>query len=131
MATATQPLIEELYSESRVTRRMLERVPEDKLTWRPHPKSMTLGQLALHTAQVPGNLSGLLAMDRFDAADANFEPAQPNSRAEILAALDGGLARAESFMAGLEDEAVEAAWTLSRRGAELATQSRGKWIRAL
>ena len=115
MITSTAPLVEELRSEADTTRRMLERVPEDRLGWRPHPKSMTLGQLAIHTAQVPGNLCGLLSTEGFDAAEANFEPAAPSSKAEILAALDAGLAQAERYLEGLDDEQLAATWALTNR----------------
>jgi len=46
----TAAILQEFENEAKTTRRVLERVPADKLTWRPHPKSMTLGHLALHTA---------------------------------------------------------------------------------
>ena len=54
MITMAGPLIDELTREAATTRRVLERVPEDKLSWKPHAKSMSLGQLALHVAQTPG-----------------------------------------------------------------------------
>ena len=50
-----QSLIAELEREAKSTERMLERVPQDKLDWQPHPKSMTLGQLAWHIASLPAN----------------------------------------------------------------------------
>jgi uncharacterized damage-inducible protein DinB len=51
----TQAILQEFDNEAKTTRRVLERVPADKFEWAPHPKSMTLGQLALHTAMVPGS----------------------------------------------------------------------------
>jgi len=50
----TQAILQEFDNEAKTTRRVLERVPADKFEWQPHPKSMTLGYLALHTAMVPG-----------------------------------------------------------------------------
>jgi uncharacterized damage-inducible protein DinB len=55
--TLTQTMIDELTREAQTTRRVLERVPEDKLSWRPHAKSMSLGQMALHIAQTPGGVA--------------------------------------------------------------------------
>ena len=54
-----QTMLDELQQEATTTRRLLERVPGDKLSWKPHPKSMSLGQLALHVASIPGNLARL------------------------------------------------------------------------
>ena len=61
-------LAAELEAESRTTRAMLSRVPADRLAWRPHPKSMTLGQLALHIASLPRDLSGMAGLEGFDAS---------------------------------------------------------------
>ena len=49
-----ETLIQEMEQEAKTTRRVLERIPDDKLAWKPHDKSMSLGRLALHTATVPG-----------------------------------------------------------------------------
>ena len=56
-------LLAELEQEAGTTRRVLERIPQAHLSWKPHPKSMSLGQLALHVATVPGNVAELAAMD--------------------------------------------------------------------
>lgn len=65
-------MLNELREEASITKRVLDRVPEDKLGWKPHPKSMSLGQLALHVASIPGNLVKLVQLDEFDASQANF-----------------------------------------------------------
>lgn len=59
--TLTDTFIDELTREAATTRRVLERVPDDKLSWRPHAKSMSLGQMALHIAQTPGGVAELLS----------------------------------------------------------------------
>ena len=73
----SQQLVGELKQESATTRRVLERVPSEKLEWRPHRTSMTLGQLAMHVASIPDAIAQLAQRDGFDASQANFEPAQP------------------------------------------------------
>jgi hypothetical protein len=74
----------ELEQEARITSRVLGRVPEDKLTWKPHPKSMTLGQLALHTAMIPATTARITANDTFEVDPARFgKVLQPASVAEI------------------------------------------------
>jgi uncharacterized damage-inducible protein DinB len=63
-----EPILSEFREEARVTKRVLERVPADKLSWRPHPKSMSLGQLgqlALHLASIPGRLAKLAWLEEF------------------------------------------------------------------
>ncbi|MFY9822680.1 MAG: hypothetical protein WAM82_14940 [Thermoanaerobaculia bacterium] len=80
MPNPTQALANELEREAVSTRRLLERVPADRLDWQPHPKAMTLGQLAFHLANIPGNISRLASLDGFDASTANFNPAPPQAR---------------------------------------------------
>ena len=61
MPRLIEPLIQEFEQESQATRRCLERIPEDKLSWKPHEKSFTLGQLALHVASTPGGAAAMLS----------------------------------------------------------------------
>ena len=68
-------LISELEREAKTTRRVLERVPDDKLTWKPHVKSMTLGRLALHVATIPGSISGMARLDSYDVENFSEPPA--------------------------------------------------------
>ena len=55
--SVVSPVIAEFHEETKTTRRVLERVPADKLTWKPHRKSMSIGQLALHIAATPGRFA--------------------------------------------------------------------------
>ena len=75
MSQTTNAMLNELSEEAVTTKRVLERLPADKLSWRPHAKSMSLGQLALHVASIPGNLTRLTQLDEFDAAGGQFQPA--------------------------------------------------------
>ena len=77
MIPMLEPMLSEFREEATITRRVLERVPADKLSWKPHPKSMSLGQLALHVANIPGSLAQLAQLDEFDASKANFTPRVP------------------------------------------------------
>src|SRR5438309_12094484 len=82
----TQAMLAEFDTEAKTTRRVLERVPADKLTWRPHPKSMTLGHLALHTAASPGVIAGWCAQD---VTEFTGQPGpDPANVDEIIAAHD-------------------------------------------
>jgi hypothetical protein len=57
MSSILDPMLDELREEAAITKRVLDRVPADKLSWRPHAKSMSLGQLAIHIATGPGGLA--------------------------------------------------------------------------
>jgi hypothetical protein len=83
MSKLIDPVLSEFKEEVAITGRCLDRVPEGKLGWKPHPKSMTLGQLAWHVATIPGGLSRLLQQDSFDVTQGNFVPPQPKSAQEI------------------------------------------------
>jgi uncharacterized damage-inducible protein DinB len=95
-------LVEELQQEADVTRRLLERVPSDRLTWRPHPKSMTLGALALHVAEIPGQFAGHLAEDGVDFTTVDFGGSGSVGEGQILPALDESVATASRWLAQLD-----------------------------
>jgi uncharacterized damage-inducible protein DinB len=81
-------MLMEFREELCATRKILDRVPADKLAWRPHEKSMSLGQLALHIATVPAGIVRITTPDSFDVLKSNFAPPLPKSTAEIHAALE-------------------------------------------
>jgi len=108
------PLIMELEQEAMSTRRVLERIPEDKLEWRPHPKSWSLGQLALHVAQIPDTVSQL-AKENVTTAPA-FQQAAPKNKSEILQTQDTSVARGKAALEGWNDEEMMQEWSLSVNG---------------
>jgi uncharacterized damage-inducible protein DinB len=121
-------MTEELDQEKKITSRVLERVPEDKLTWKPHAKSMTLGQLALHTATIPGGIAAVAANDSFQLDPARFgNSPQPASRAEIMQALESSVATAKSYLDGLSSEKADAIWRMSVGEREMMAIPR-KWV---
>ena len=123
------PIVAELDQESQTTRRVLERVPEDKLAWKPHPKSMSLGQLALHLATAPGVVATIAFQDRVEAP--SFEQPEAKSRAEILEAFTQGLATAKDLLTTIDDARAMATWTLARGGKVLMAVPRLAMIRAI
>jgi uncharacterized damage-inducible protein DinB len=124
-------LLDEIRDEAVITKRILERVPADKLTWKPHPKSMSLGQLALHIANIPGGLTKLLQKEEFDTAHANFNPPQPKNVEEIQAAHDQSVRVAEDFVAGMSDETAMANWRLLAQGKQISMQPRIAVLRSI
>lgn len=124
-------LVAELLSEAGSTRRVLERVPEHRLAWRPHPRSMSLGQLAQHVATIPGGVAAMLDGDGIDAATVDFTQRPAASRAELLAAFEDSVARARGFLAGLDAKRLAAPWRMSRAGREIFTVPRAGAVRTL
>src|SRR4051794_13790502 len=116
METMNNPMVSELWAEAAITKRLLERVSDDKLSWTPHPKSMSLGQLAFHVARLPGELSQMAQVDQFDASTANFNPPVPASREEILAVFEKGVAGAADYLGVLSPEMAEGCWQMVFHG---------------
>jgi uncharacterized damage-inducible protein DinB len=123
-------LLQELEHEAQTTRRVLERVPNDKLTWKPHPKSMTLGQLAFHIATVPGGVAELAASG--DSAQVpQFSQPTANSTAELLSALDESIAKAKKVLGGMDDERIMATWRMMRGDQEVFALPRIALLRSI
>jgi len=104
----------ELDHEMANTRKALERVPTDKLAWQPHTKSMTLGRLASHIAEMPIWVNRTLQMAEYDFASGGFLRTNLGSTQEIVEAFDKNLAGAREAIAGAGDDALREKWTLRR-----------------
>jgi len=114
MIPAAQAMLAELDAESPATRRVLERVPEAQLGFRPHPKSMSLAQLANHVASIPGRIAGMAAGEGFDVSEANFTPPPAESAGALITTLDESLEAARAFLAGLDEAGATAPWSLTK-----------------
>ncbi len=117
----------ELDQEAQATRRVLDRVPGDKLSWKPNPKSMSLGELALHVASIPGLLSEFLNVDNFELPE--ISPPAPKSKADILQAFDDGLAKARAILPTFGGERGNQTWRLFKQGRELMAAPRLAMVR--
>jgi uncharacterized damage-inducible protein DinB len=123
-------LLAELDQEALTTRRVLERIPEAYLSWKPHPRSMSLGQLALHVATVPGNVAELAAMDTVPEPPAFVQP-EAATAAELVPALEASVAKARQHLGDLDDAAMSATWRLMSGGRELMAMPRAAVARAI
>jgi uncharacterized damage-inducible protein DinB len=112
--------IRELEMEAKTTRRVLERVPEDKLAWKPHTKSMSLRQLAQHVATIPGNVSGMAKCDGYDVEKFS-EPPALETTAAIVAAFDESVAQAKANLAATDDAAMMKDWSFRMGGNPIMT----------
>jgi len=128
---AMAPMIGEIQREAAITKRLLERVPEDKLGWKPHAKSMSLGQLAMHVAMIPGAISKIAALDEFEVNPANFGPPSPKNNAELLAALDTAVHAAQEYLAGVSESAAATNWSARFNGKEIMSMPRAVMLRSL
>jgi uncharacterized damage-inducible protein DinB len=108
-------LLPEFDHEMTTTRKVLERVPEDRFDWKPHAKSFSLGALATHVATLPTWGTETLNKSEIDIAGAQ-PPAAPSSKAELMATFDKNVAAARSALAGKTDAELLATWTLKRGG---------------
>src|SRR6266852_3710094 len=123
-------MLQELEEEARTTRRVLERVPENKLAWRPHEKARTLGELALHVATVPGAVAEFIASPS-PAQAPDFVDPSPQSASELIAALEQSIAKAKKVLRGMDDAALMATWRMMRGERELFALPRAALLRSI
>jgi len=126
-----EALIAELEQESITTRPFLESVPADKMDWRPHEKSMTLGQLALHVAGLPASICAMASAEDVDAANVDFTPATPGSANELIPTLAASLEKARAYLEGLDEDLLMQDWTLKNNGEVAFTVPRVALLRSL
>lgn len=124
-----QGLLPEFDAEMATTRRCLERVPEDKLSYKPDPKSMSLGRLAGHVAEMPSWGSVTINSDQLDFGKGEFVPMEMTSRAQVLEAFDKIVADSRAALAGATDEHLMGMWSLKNGDATLLTMPRIAVIR--
>ncbi len=107
-------LLPEFDREMGLTRRLLERLPDGQFAWQPHPKSMTLGRLAEHLAELPHWAAATITQDGIDVSVGRPEGYQsPATRDAVLAMFDANVAQAREALAGAPDAVLLAPWTLS------------------
>lgn len=122
--------LDELELEADATRRALERVPEEYLDWRPHPVSLSLGQLAMHVATLPGALAGVAKLTTFDAGHEIPRPAA-GSTDELLEALERSLDQARDTLSAMDEGTLAASWRLMDGPVEVLAIPRRNFIRSI
>ena len=111
--TVNELLLVEFDEETKNTRKTLERVPVDKRDYAPHPKSMTLGKLAPHIAQLAGFGLTVLTTPELDFAKGSYRPATLESAEQLVRLFDEGIAKVRSALANTSDAAWKENWRLS------------------
>lgn len=120
-------LLYEFDHEMANTRKMLERVPDDKLDWRPHPKSWNMASLATHITHIPSWCVHTIQKDSLDVAPPGEPPLRntvASSQADLLARFDRSVAAARAAIDGASDEHLMKPWTLLAGGREIFTMPR-------
>lgn len=131
MASIAELLIPELDRELAGTRRALERVPEGRNDWKPHPKSMQLGYLAVLVATMPGWIVSMIEDEYLDlGSPGRYGTTAYSSKAELLAAFDREVAAARASVTRATDEhLLTTSWQLRRDGQVLLDQPRYQAVR--
>ena len=122
-------LLPEFDREMTTTRKVLERVPDESLGWKPHPKSFSLGELASHVAGLPTWASETLNKSEFDAGITRPPVALP-SRGDVLAAFDANTSAARAAMVGKSDAELMAVWALKRNGTTIFSMPKAAVLRS-
>src|SRR5437763_1112876 len=123
-------VLQEFENEAGTTRKVLERVPTDKLTWKPHPKSMSLGDLALHVAGSPATICGWASEDE-TVLKGEGAPPSPKSTADILAAHDAGVKTVKEKLTAIGDAGLQKMWKGTAGGNTLMTMPKAALVRAI
>lgn len=124
-----QMLLKEMDHEAVTTRKMLERVPDDKYDWKPHEKSMTIRQLATHIADLPSWVTVALTTDELDFATSPYNPEVINKTADLLKYLEKSLADGREHLSKATEEDLEPKWTLRVGDKILSVSTKGEVIR--
>jgi uncharacterized damage-inducible protein DinB len=123
-------MLQELEQEAQTTRRVLERIPEDQMNWRPHPKARTLGELALHVATVPGSVAEFIASPSPAQVPGFIDPSPP-SAAELIPALDESIAKAKQILGDMDDATIMATWRMMDGEREVFALPRVSLLRSI
>jgi uncharacterized damage-inducible protein DinB len=130
----SQSLLPEFDHEMANTRKVLERIPEGKLSWRVHEKSNTIGWVGMHLAEIPGWVDVSLNQDALDVAPPGGEPYRTppaTSKQAILDRFDQNVATGRAAIAAASDDQFSKTWSLLQGGVTLFTLPRAAVLRSL
>ena len=126
-----EALLPEFDHEIGTTRKLLERVPEDKWDWTPHEKSMKLGRLACHVAETPQFAVAVATSDSIDFAKGGYQLIDAPGRKQLLEAFDKLAAEARAAIAGSEDEDLGKPWSMFYDGKPIMTMPKAGVLRTV
>ena len=123
-----QSMFAEFEEQAPITRKFLERLPEDKLTWKPHEKSMSAGQLALHIARIPGGVVRFVQQNPAQAPDFKNVP-QPSSLREVLSTFEESIGAVKSLLLKFDDATMLETWRMVQGDREVVAIPRAQFMR--
>jgi uncharacterized damage-inducible protein DinB len=118
----------EMDQEAETTRRLFNVIPDDKLSWRPHPKARSLGELAMHIATIPGSVAGISELDSKEAGTFPVDP-EATSRAQILEVFAESLKKGKEIVAATDDARAMQEWKLTKDGETIMAMPRAAFWR--
>jgi uncharacterized damage-inducible protein DinB len=124
----SQMLLPEFDNEMASTRKLLANLPEDKLDYQPHPKSMKLGRLAAHIAEMPAWIAALPGSENLEIP-ADWKPHVATSKAQLLSFFDENVAKGRAALGQLSDDELQQPWSLIFGGHKAFTLPKGVVIR--
>lgn len=125
-----EPMIKEFKREADVTRKVLERIPEEHFAWKPHAKSMSMAALGSHVAESFQWVEAILNLDEFEVDAEQHQPFVAKSKAELLDVHDAAIAKALAAMQGQPDESLLANWQFKAKGKVVLEMPRVAFLRS-
>ena len=122
-------LLKEMEQEAQTTRKMLERIPDDKFQWQPHKKSMTVQRLANHIAELPGWVTMTFNTDELDFAKNPYRDAENTNTKDVLSFFERSLEGGKGSLAQAKEEDLQKTWTLRHGDKILSVRSKAEVIR--
>jgi uncharacterized damage-inducible protein DinB len=129
-ARLVDPILAEMDQEAEITKRLFDIIPEDKLSWRPHPKAKSLGELAMHIAGLQGLVAELCRPDTIEMPVIPPDP-EASSRAEARETLDNNLRKAKEIVNATDDAQATAEFTITKNGTVLMAMPRIAFWRSI
>jgi uncharacterized damage-inducible protein DinB len=124
-----ESMFAEFAAQAPITRKFLERLPEDKLTWKPHEKSMSAGQLALHLAGVPGAVVRFVQQNPAQTPDFSTLLPQPSSIREVMATFEQSITDVKTLLPQFDDASMQETWRMLQGDTEVLAIPRAQFLR--
>jgi uncharacterized damage-inducible protein DinB len=124
-----QLLLKEMEQEAAITRKMLALVPDDKHDWKPHEKSMTMKQLAVHVAEIPSWIESIINTEVLDFEAQAYKPAPVNNNKELLALFEKSVADSKAVLEKSDEAMLDKNWTMRSGKTVLLSMTKYEAIR--
>jgi len=127
--TMTEMFLKEMEQEAQTTRKMLERVPDNKLEWQPHKKSMTMQRLATHIAELPSWVKMALETDELDFNAKAYVPKLVKNNKELMELLEHSLEEGRNSLTKAKDDILSKTWVMRNGDTIYSKSAKGEVIR--